>query len=62
MSAVSAVNGIQIEGTLSSLSALSTVYVPNPGISMITKNVHVYMNGMAQWKKGTSNILLVLRK
>jgi deleted-in-malignant-brain-tumors protein 1 len=35
MSAVSAVNGIQIEGMLSSLSAMSTVYVPNPGIPQI---------------------------
>ena len=35
MSAVSAVNGIQIEGTLSSVSAMSTVYVPNPGIVCI---------------------------
>ena len=35
MSAVSAVNGIQIEGTLSSLSAMSTVYVPSPGIVCI---------------------------
>ena len=32
MSAVATVNGVPIEGTLSSVSALSTVYVPNPGI------------------------------
>ena len=38
MSAVSAVNGIQIEGTLSSVSAMSTVYVPNPGIVCLLKN------------------------
>ena len=42
MSAVAAVNGVPIEGTLSSVSALSTVYVPNPG-KTISRNVHLYI-------------------
>ena len=37
MSAVATVNGIRIEGMLSSVNELSIVYVPNPGKS---KHVH----------------------
>ena len=39
MSAVAVVNGVPIEGTLSSVSALSTVYVPNSGKT--TRNMDI---------------------
>ena len=40
MSAVAAIYGVAIEGTLSSVSVLSTIFVPKPGKFYI--NVHVH--------------------
>ena len=44
---VSAVNGVAIEGTLSSVSAMSTLYVPNPGIYLhikISVESHIFVS------------------
>ena len=40
MSAVAAIYGVAIEGTLSSVTALSTIFVPKPGKLYIKVHVH----------------------